>query len=48
MAFTIEDTNQTGNDNKNKILKKEYNIEINNEKYNLILSIDNNLINLKI
>ena len=36
------------NDNEQKIVKKEYNIEINNEKYNLLIFIDNKLINIKI
>ena len=38
--------NQLENDN--KIIKREYNIEINNEKHKLKLTIDNKLINLKI
>ena len=33
---------------KKEVIKKEYNIEINNEKYNLEISIDNHLINIKI
>ena len=49
-AFPITpiDFNELENDNENKIVKKEYNIEINNEKYNLMIIIDNKLINLKI
>ena len=35
-------------ENYNKIIKREYNIEINNEKHKLKLTIDNKLINLKI
>ena len=49
-AFSITpiDFNELENDNENKIVKKEYNIEINNEKYNLMINIDSKLINFKI
>ena len=48
IPITPTDFNSLENDNENKIVKKEYNIEINNEKYNFMIIKDSKLINLKI
>ena len=44
--ISLEDMNQL--EVGKNIVKKEYNIEIENEQYKLIINIDNKLINLKI
>ena len=46
--ITPIDLNEIKNDNINKVVKKEYNIEINDEKYKLILILENKFIYLKI